>query len=729
MSTANPASNTLRTHGLQFIKLFQGALRLMGLYTREHDQVQRQIERAYAPLQHVFEETHSLSISFQYDRVVLNTLVWPEPALAPLAGELAKRGIGAVVFLKGISEASLGRMLSLLVTKPESIQEAGGLVKFLQANPLERARIIPAQLAMGDGSLAVGATDLAAAAMEGAASVAASSEMIETMARIPNWVLLLLQELRISGQTISSEEMAQLSDRQLAQLSPQQIASLQQMQDLLARVAQRASLGALAEVIRTVRAEAGAASAKLLEPALLRSLVGCLETGDLKQAENILLAISELQGDPAETLKQLPAKLSEETKRHFERYLAWLKRSKEERLKAKAAEGGHELRWLAVDTEHALIQGHTSDAGDFLLALLKALGLAEERVRAEVLPSVQRSFTGLCAGGLSHPEPFVEALSERLLAEESPQLARPLLESLALLTQTAVERQSYVLAASSAGPIDEMRQESSPRGELAREVHSRMLSTDTVSTLVRTFVTRREDPEIGRNLLGFLKRIGDHAGREMLVLLEKEPVASKRSRILQAIKRLDRSAIDAISEKLSDPQWYVVRNAVLALAELSDPSLLARLEPALAHPDGRVQKEAVAAMQKTRSPLRAVPLARALTLLKPAQIEDVLDDLVVLKDPQTIPYLVQFVHQVGGDTKAHLLQKGIAALGAIVSTDSANALLGCVKNPGIALPVRQAAVRALARMDVPEARPLLAEFGRTTTEAALAKLTQTLLKA
>ena len=188
MSTANPASNTLRTHGLQFIKLFQGALRLMGLYAREQDQVQRQIERAYAPLQLIFEETHSLSVSFQYDRVVLNTLVWPEPALAPLAGELAKRGIGALVFLKGISEASLGRMLSLLVTKPESIQETGGLVKFLQANPLERARIIPAQMTIGDGSLASGATDLAAAAMEGAASVAASSEMIETMARIPNWV-------------------------------------------------------------------------------------------------------------------------------------------------------------------------------------------------------------------------------------------------------------------------------------------------------------------------------------------------------------------------------------------------------------------------------------------------------------------------------------------------------------------------------------------------------------
>jgi HEAT repeat protein len=260
-------------------------------------------------------------------------------------------------------------------------------------------------------------------------------------------------------------------------------------------------------------------------------------------------------------------------------------------------------------------------------------------------------------------------------------------------------------------------------------VYARLLSTDTVSTLVRTYVTRREDPEIGRNLLAFLKRIGDHAGREMLTLLEKEPVASKRSRILQAIKRLDKSATEAITEKLADPQWYVVRNAVMALAELSDPSLLTRLEPALAHPDGRVQKEAVAAMQKTRSPLRAVPLARALTLLKPAQAEDVLDDLVVLKDAQTIPYLDQFLQKSGNDTKPNILQKAVAALGAIPSADSANALLACAKNQSVALPVRQAALRALAKIDVPEARPMLAEFGRTTSEDALSKLARTLLNA
>jgi hypothetical protein len=41
--------------------------------------------------------------------------------------------------------------------------------------------------------------------------------------------------------------------------------------------------------------------------------------------------------------------------------------------------------------------------------------------------------------------------------------------------------------------------------------------------------------------------------------------------------------------------------------------------------------------------------------------------------------------------------------------------------------VRQAALRAMAKMNIPEARPLLAEFGRTTTEDGLANLAKTLL--
>ncbi len=732
MTTPAQASNALRTRGLQFVKLFQSALRLLGLYSVEHHQVQKQIERAYVPLEAVLQESHSLSVGFQFDRVVLNSLALPEPTLAPLAGELAKRRIGALVFFGGITEMGLGRMLSTLATRPETIEESGGLMKFLQSHPLERARIVPLQMSTADGSLVASAAEIAAAAVEGV-SVGASVEMVEAMGRIPSWVLHLLQELRSTGggQVATAQEIAALAESMPAHLVPEQIATLQQLQELLARVARRASLGTLSEMIRTVQAEVGPASAKLLAPALLRGLTTSIESGDLPQAEQVLLAIAELQGDPESALEQVPAEnFSSETRQHFQRYLAWLKRPKSERLEElRSKAGSHELRWLAVEVEHALVQGNVAAATELLLALLSTPGPAEESERAEALARAQRPLAALCSTGLPEAaEKFVETIAKRLQEEESAEVSKALVEPLVILAQAAADRQRYALAAASAAPIAELAQEFSPRGEVAREAQSRLLKPDTVSQAVRIYIAHK-DPEVDRALLALLKKTGDQVARELLAMLERERVGAKRMRILQVIKQLGKSAAEAIAAKISDPQWYVVRNAVVALAELADPALLSRIEPALSHPDERVQQAAVSAALKTRSPMRALPLARALPHLKPAMLETVLDDLLALKEPQAVPYLEKFFLQSGSDTRPVLLQKVLAALGSVATEDAAHALLHCAKDPSFGVPVRQAALRALARLELPAARQLLAEFARATSDSALAEEARNLLGA
>ena len=483
MGTPVSAATTLRTQGLQFVRVFQGALRLTMLYSADQEQVQALVERALTPLDAVLKETPMLSVAFQFDRVLLNSVPVADPPLAPLAGELTKRRVGFLAFSEGIDQAGLARVLTILATKPETIEERGGPVRFLRANPLQHARIVPIEMAAEDGSLAV----------------VTSAEEAAAMARIPRWLTRALQDMEGAGETelIAQRELLALADSLAPELTPEQRLLLPQLQQLLVRVVQRANTSALSELVRSAAVEVGGAGEELLQSVLLQGLTAAAERGEVPQAERILRVVSELKVEPESLLQML----------------------------------------------------------------------------------------------------------------------------------------------------------------------------------------------------------------------------------------LGKSAAEALSEKISGPQWYVVRNAVTAMAELADPALLDRLEPALSHSDERVQQAAVTAVLKTRSPARGLSLARALPALKPAVLETVLDDLLVLKEPQVVPHLEQFLRQRGDDRRAHLLQKAVAALWSIGTEDAARALLNCANEATLERPLRVAALRALARLELPFAQQALQEFVSDTSEAMLAEEARKLLGA
>ena len=113
--------------------------------------------------------------------------------------------------------------------------------------------------------------------------------------------------------------------------------------------------------------------------------------------------------------------------------------------------------------------------------------------------------------------------------------------------------------------------------------------------------------------------------------------------------------------------------------------------------------------------------------MKPAVLETVLDDLLVLKEPQTAPHLEKFLRHPGDDQYPHLLQKAVAILWSIGTEEAARALLNCANEATLERPLRVAALRALTRLELPFAREALQEFLRDTSEAALAEEVRKLL--
>jgi len=711
MRTPATIANILRTQGLQFARLFQGALRLVMLYSAEHTQSKAMIERAFQVVDGLLKEVSTLSLGFQFDRVVLNSLPVGDPSLAPLASELAKRRVGFLVFTEGLDEAGLARMLGVLGTKPEVIEEKGGLVRFLRSNPLEHTRIVPVQVAAAEGSLAV----------------VTSAEEAASIARIPRWLLRALHEVQASGaiQIVGPQELADLAASLAPELTPEQRMLLPQLQDLLLRVVQKANTAALAELIHSATIEVGAAAHDLLKNVLLQGLAATAKEGELPQAERILRSLPALGVEPKELLEIIPQEeVAEEVRQGLTDYVLWLQRPLEDRVADLGTRAtGREFRWMVLETEQLLQQGNQAEAANLLLTIFSVRGPKQETERAEALTRARYLLTDFCAGGLpTKAEEFLEAISNRLREEVAAPAVVPLVESLGVLAQVAAEREEFPLAIAAASVIAEMGEELTPRGRAARDAQGRLLKPSTLAKLVKTCLLKKQDPDVNRLILPLLKRAGDQTARELLVLLEREQVASRRLRILQLLKMLGKSAAEAIAEKISDQRWYVVRNAVTALAEIGDPSLLDRLEPALSHQDERVQQAAVTAMIKTRSPLRGPALARALPLLKPAPVETVLDDLLVLREPKAAPYLESLIRQSGEKVRPALVDKAIAILAAINSEDAVYSLVDCVEDAAVKWPQRRAAVHALRQMSLPAAREALVDLASSSDENVAAEV-------
>ncbi len=87
---------------------------------------------------------------------------------------------------------------------------------------------------------------------------------------------------------------------------------------------------------------------------------------------------------------------------------------------------------------------------------------------------------------------------------------------------------------------------------------------------------------------------------DLLDRLLMETDQSKRRMLLSLAFRFDPKALPAILDRLSDPNWYFVRNLCLILGEMGDAGGAPDLVRLLEHKDYRVRKEAIQAVGKLK---------------------------------------------------------------------------------------------------------------------------------
>jgi hypothetical protein len=231
-------------------------------------------------------------------------------------------------------------------------------------------------------------------------------------------------------------------------------------------------------------------------------------------------------------------------------------------------------------------------------------------------------------------------------------------------------------------------------GECCGKALKEMVTPNSVQRLLELYLSKRDDPAFARTAATLLRWSGIPALDKLFRQLEDEPNTSNRLAFIRLIGRVGPAALEVARKRLEDGRWYVVRNACKLLGDLKDPEIAKYIAPALRHKDERVQKAAATALRESQDDERARVFAEALPHLHHQVQEDVLSELLYLKDPTTLPGLEEFLKRPTGgrSTLAPNVVKAIAAMG---GDEPEQALGRLVVNRDVDMRVRRAAMASL----------------------------------
>jgi HEAT repeats len=224
-------------------------------------------------------------------------------------------------------------------------------------------------------------------------------------------------------------------------------------------------------------------------------------------------------------------------------------------------------------------------------------------------------------------------------------------------------------------------------------------------------VDAQEGAEVAE-FVAFAREIGDPGIDWLNLVLAESQNRQHRRLFAEAIADMCRTNPERLAPWLSDPRWFVVRNAVHILGWIGGSATVGLLQGAMRHPDPRVRQEVVAALGQADLRLARPLLVRMLDGADSRMLSAVLHQLSAARDPGVARLLVGFVQMPDFETRAIEEKRAIySALSAVGGNEVVADLEGELhrgnwfSRNGEAH--RQAIARCLARIATPLARQVL----------------------
>ncbi len=225
-------------------------------------------------------------------------------------------------------------------------------------------------------------------------------------------------------------------------------------------------------------------------------------------------------------------------------------------------------------------------------------------------------------------------------------------------------------------------------------------------TMDRQTATRRIHP--------YLKMLGTSAAEHLVERLADEPDRVKRGHLLETLKACGSVAEAPLLESLKAQEWFVVRNALIILAEITTPERVKELAPLLNHPDVRVVGAAIRAVGRVGGRQAETALAPLVLHRDPSIQMETLFILNEMKSKQAIPALIELIRTAKGRPRPEqekVREKAVELLGTLESTSVIPVLQELLarkrsffRDTRESLPIRLAALRALVQLDSQEAQ-------------------------
>ncbi len=756
---------------MRFGQALLATMRTTAMYSADHPSAVHTAQQAFDLLNTLLKEGGPFTLGFVDSQVVLNNLLTKEPNLGKLESEFLKRGIAAVTFEPGLTFARFKRGIMVLVVRVSVLEAVGGLRQFLEQNPVEGVRVLPAQKKEEAGDTLLDTDSESYIVSRQMSEEQAPRDLLDSInslleaasfdAAARGTMLAGFGDAQQAGELAAAAGAGRASDAAHGGYDPGQPPKLVSFIDMTAAAIERSLADetanprkcylTLAKLLRDTRVDAilsyfplerqpelrtmspEEVAAEYVQDNALQWAGKRLTASDAGDGGTVASGRVEVEEDVVRVLArslhatQMADRLAAKLLKFFQDYA--VPRNIQEKI-------GEELRWTSLTTAQkhdSLMRMPRYSSLEFsrLLEHLKELVASIDFERATALASHYFDFLAdprvdIQPEELSRAGTLIRALplarvrfAAKAIERLRPTLARADLSefvhfqaanTLTLLAQAIAAFEDFDRVVEIGLVLQESRDRDPARHKkCCGDALLRLVAAKALERVVELYLSQRGDPAWNKKavvLLRFAPKLGAEAAFRQLA---EEADAKNRLALLRLISQLGREATGVARAFLSDRRWYVVRNMCGALADLKDPELATDLAPALAHADVRVQQAAMAALVKSRAPGRALAFAAALSKLAPSVLDEVLNELLFMKDPQTVPELEKLVVARGANPGE--ARKAVQVLTSIPGIAAAEALAHILRRREIDITARRLALAALVKARSPLLAAALRDIG------------------
>jgi hypothetical protein len=179
-------------------------------------------------------------------------------------------------------------------------------------------------------------------------------------------------------------------------------------------------------------------------------------------------------------------------------------------------------------------------------------------------------------------------------------------------------------------------------GERAGSFLKSIAGEPLIERLLEALWSSRET-ELEPEILACLEMFADHLIAPLMRVLSVETRAGMRAMLCDIIVDVGRDRVDEVGAFITDGRWYLVRNAANILGRLGGPRAVAYLARLAEHPEYRVRREAIDALQRSGAAEAGVHLAGFLDdpdeNLQIRVLQSLTDDQVRLALPKLLAVL------------------------------------------------------------------------------------------